>query len=109
MNNAVKHSACKTISVGLGAVEDEVTLTVKDDGIGFPDTTEPGAGMGLHIMNYRAKMIGGVAGYSPGRGRRDDCDLLVPQRAGGGGAGGRSRRAGPLDAVTRSRRGGLSR
>ena len=58
MNNACKHSACKNISVGLGAVEDEVTLTIKDDGVGFPDQAASSAGMGLHIMNYRAKMIG---------------------------------------------------
>ena len=58
INNAVKHSACHAISIGLGAVEDEVTLTIKDDGIGFPAAIEAGAGMGLHIMNYRAKMIG---------------------------------------------------
>ena len=43
---------------GLGAVDDEVTLTVKDDGIGFPADVEGSAGMGLNIMNYRAKMIG---------------------------------------------------
>jgi signal transduction histidine kinase len=58
INNAVKHSACQGISVGLGAVEDEVTLTIKDDGAGFSETTDPSSGMGLHIMNYRAKMIG---------------------------------------------------
>jgi len=58
INNAVKHSACQAISVGLGAVEDEVTLTIKDDGVGFPHTTDAASGMGLHIMNYRAKMIG---------------------------------------------------
>ena len=57
-NNAVKHGHCKNISIGLGAVEDEVTLTIKDDGIGFHDSPAPGAGMGLHIMNYRARMIG---------------------------------------------------
>ena len=38
VNNAVKHGRGRNISIGLGAVEDEVTLTVKDDGIGFPET-----------------------------------------------------------------------
>jgi two-component system CheB/CheR fusion protein len=42
----------------LGAVDEEVILTVKDDGEGFPDDKETRSGMGLHIMNYRAKMIG---------------------------------------------------
>ena len=58
VNNAVKHSRAKTISIGIGAVEDEVTLTVNDDGIGFPIKLERSQGMGLHIMNYRARMIG---------------------------------------------------
>jgi signal transduction histidine kinase len=58
VNNAVKHADCGAISVGLGAVEDEVTLTVKDDGVGFPDAVENKGGMGLSIMNYRASMIG---------------------------------------------------
>ena len=40
------------------AVEDEVTLTVKDDGVGFIRAIDTASGMGLHIMNYRAKMIG---------------------------------------------------
>jgi signal transduction histidine kinase len=58
INNALKHGHCKVISIGLGAVDEEVTLTVKDDGVGFPDGREYSSGMGLHIMNYRAKMIG---------------------------------------------------
>ena len=35
-----------------------MTLTVKDDGVGFPEGLEANGGMGLHIMNYRARMIG---------------------------------------------------
>jgi two-component system sensor kinase FixL len=58
VNNAMKHSHAKNISIGLGAVEDEVTLTVNDDGVGFPDHLNRPQGMGLHIMNYRARMIG---------------------------------------------------
>ncbi len=58
VNNALKHGHCKNISIGLGAVDEEVILTVKDDGSGFPENMESRSGMGLHIMNYRAKMIG---------------------------------------------------
>lgn len=57
-NNAVKHGHCKNISIGLGAVDDDVILSVKDDGCGFPDDVPNAGGMGLHIMNYRAMMIG---------------------------------------------------
>ncbi|HEX4121904.1 MAG TPA: ATP-binding protein [Verrucomicrobiae bacterium] len=58
INNAVKHGHCKNISIGLGAVDEEVILTIKDDGVGFPAELDPSLGMGLSIMNYRAKMIG---------------------------------------------------
>jgi signal transduction histidine kinase len=58
VNNAIKHGRCKNISIRLGAVDEEVTLTIKDDGIGFPNDLDASAGMGLSIMNYRAKMIG---------------------------------------------------
>ncbi len=58
VNNALKHGRCKSISIGLGAVEEEVILTIKDDGVGFPEGLVSNAGMGLHIMNYRARMIG---------------------------------------------------
>jgi signal transduction histidine kinase len=58
INNAVKHAHCRHISVALGAVDDEVILTVKDDGVGFASGPQSHSGMGLHIMNYRAKMIG---------------------------------------------------
>lgn len=58
INNAIKHGNGTAISIGLGAVEEEVTLTVKDNGVGFPDTVENKGGMGLSIMNYRANLIG---------------------------------------------------
>jgi signal transduction histidine kinase len=58
INNAVKHARCRHISIGLGAVDDEVILTIKDDGVGFASGAQSNSGMGLHIMNYRAKMIG---------------------------------------------------
>ena len=57
ISNALKHGHCHHISIGLGAVDEEVILTIKDDGVGFPDHLVESAGMGLHIMNYRAKMI----------------------------------------------------
>lgn len=69
VNNAVKHSHARKISIGLGAVEDEVTLTIKDDGLGFAAGIDAsGSGMGLHIMNYRAKMIGAYLDIRRGAG-----------------------------------------
>ena len=68
VNNAIKHSQARNICIGLGAVEDEITLTVKDDGGGFPENVDLRGGMGLHIMNYRAKMIGAFLDIRRGAG-----------------------------------------
>jgi len=68
VNNALKHGHCKNISIGLGAVDEEVILTVKDDGVGFPEGLASSAGMGLHIMNYRARMIRASLDIRPGAG-----------------------------------------
>ena len=59
--NAVKHSQAQTISICLTARDDQIELKVEDDGSGFdPDSRGHPGGMGLHIMNYRARSIGGT-------------------------------------------------
>ncbi len=58
ISNAARHSRATCIWVSLDDDGDEVTLTVEDDGIGIVKA-EPGpSGMGLHLMPYRARMIG---------------------------------------------------
>jgi len=69
VNNAVKHSNAKNISIELDAVEEEVMLTVSDDGMGFSPSKINGnqvKGMGLHIMRYRARLIGASLEIRPG-------------------------------------------
>ena len=81
VNNATKHGKAKQILIGLTAVNDRITLTVKGDGLGLPKSLAESNGMGLHIMNYRARMIGatldvrrdGDAGNLPCSQRRDLC------------------------------------
>ncbi len=73
--NAVRHGRAKHILIGLSCGGDQGTLTVQDDGTGFSEAdtmvddagrvgstdTPDGAakGMGLPIMNHRARVIGG--------------------------------------------------
>jgi len=57
--NAVKHGKPKRIVIELRSENDNVSLTVSDDGIGLPKGAENGKGMGLRIMKHRALMIGG--------------------------------------------------
>lgn len=59
VNNAIKHGHAKEITIRLFAGESSGTLIIKDDGVGIDRSQAPHTGMGLHIMNYRAGMIGG--------------------------------------------------
>jgi PAS domain S-box-containing protein len=59
VNNAVKHGGARHIEIQLSGGHDQAELSVCDDGSGFePSLLGRGKGMGLHIMQYRAKMIG---------------------------------------------------
>lgn len=62
VNNAIKHGHARHIRIHLrsdtGPDGDRLVLTIDDDGCGLPADTRNSPGMGLHIMNYRAKMIG---------------------------------------------------
>ena len=58
IHNAIKHGHAAHVSVTL-ANSDEPTLTISDDGLGSPAELCSSKGMGVHIMNYRAGMIGG--------------------------------------------------
>lgn len=60
IGNAVKHGQAKTVIVNLKHVDQELVLTVKDDGIGFSKDGRGIEGMGLRIMEYRADMIGAM-------------------------------------------------
>ena len=59
VNNAIKHAAPTRIMVQLAAENGRGALIVKDDGRGIGEMHQTTQGMGLHIMNYRAGMIGG--------------------------------------------------
>jgi signal transduction histidine kinase len=59
VNNAIKHGHARSILIRLFSGDREGTLVIKDDGGGIERPLAPHSGVGLHIMNYRAGMIGG--------------------------------------------------
>jgi signal transduction histidine kinase len=59
VNNAIKHGHAGSIVIRLFSGEREGTLIIRDDGMGIERSLAPHTGVGLHIMNYRAGMIGG--------------------------------------------------
>jgi len=75
ITNAIKHSHATEIIVRLETGAKGVTLTIDDDGVGLPDKSPKGRGMGLRIMAYRASVIGAKFNFerlSP-RGTRVSC------------------------------------
>jgi PAS domain S-box-containing protein len=73
--NAAKHARASLIIVRLVKDNDDVVLTVKDNGVGFALGDRPGAGMGIGIMRYRAKAIGAALKVQsePGQGTQVQC------------------------------------
>ena len=67
VNNAVRHGQAQKIEITMAASEGSPKLTVTDDGVGLPDEPAPSEGMGLRIMNYRARMTGGALDVRRGR------------------------------------------
>jgi PAS domain S-box-containing protein len=59
VTNAVKHGKATEVNIRAKAAADGLTLAIEDNGIGFKRTKSSGGGMGMHIMRYRARAIGG--------------------------------------------------
>ena len=59
VNNSMKHAKSTRVHLRLAAAGQKITLSVRDNGVGFHPQTDPGRGMGLQVMQYRANAIGG--------------------------------------------------
>lgn len=59
VNNAVKHSRAEGIVIEIIENINKINMRIIDNGIGIPGENKSD-GMGLSIMKYRAKMIGGT-------------------------------------------------
>jgi PAS domain S-box-containing protein len=59
VNNAIKHGHVRQIFIRLAADEHQGALIIQDDGCGIGKLAAGNKGMGLHLMNYRARMVGG--------------------------------------------------
>jgi PAS domain S-box-containing protein len=68
VSNAIKHSRARSVAIRLDAVSGKLELSVEDNGMGLqPVKRRKTAGLGLHIMDYRARAIGAALRVGPGR------------------------------------------
>jgi len=79
VNNAVKHSQGRSISIQLSNQSAGIELRISDDGVGFADPGPSAGGMGIHIMKYRAQAVGGRLTITPAMRRGTVVMCFVPQ------------------------------
>jgi signal transduction histidine kinase len=78
MDNAVRHGKAGHINIRLDSMDNEIVLTIIDDGIGLPENAQDGDGLGLRIMACRASLIGAtfnIERLSSPSGTRVACTL----------------------------------
>ena len=81
INNATRHGRASQIRIALNAEGKLATLSVIDNGLGLSKTASQPPGLGLSLMRYRARLVGGQLAMS----EPNDGGTLVactfPQRA----------------------------
>ncbi len=81
VRNSLRHARPRSLEIMLCAHDGRLTLVVSDDGTGLP-SKRAGRGMGLRIMEHRAKIIGGDFTVERGPAGGTSIHCCVP--AGGG-------------------------
>jgi signal transduction histidine kinase len=78
-NNTLKHSGATIVVLEMGPTEDGIYLCVRDNGRGFPDATGMNIGVGMRLMQYRARLLGGElrTHSAPGQGVTITCRCPV--------------------------------
>ena len=77
INNIVKHSRAKNVSITIETTFDEVTLLISDDGIGF-DTTKRQKGIGLRNIASRVGFYNGILGIQSQPGKGCTLEVAIP-------------------------------
>ena len=75
--NALRHSVASRVDVTLHDVDDELVLTVRDNGIGMPGRVT--AGVGLSSMQERAAEVGGRIAITPTPGGGTTVTAYLPR------------------------------
>lgn len=80
--NAAKHSGAANVEITLQPAHERWMLSVRDDGAGFSIPARNQEGMGLRILNYRARVIGATMSLQsePGCGTVVSCLFLPASR-----------------------------
>jgi signal transduction histidine kinase len=82
LNNSLKHSGARCITVSIGARQGCLFMEIADDGQGFDLAKVPRGGIGLTGMNERARRLGGTINIcsEPGKGTRIQINICLEQK-----------------------------
>lgn len=64
VSNSVRHGGAHTIHVALKPAPGGLRLEIEDDGTGFPAHSIRPEGIGMHVMQYRTRVLGGSIRFS---------------------------------------------
>jgi signal transduction histidine kinase len=67
LNNSIKHSGANSVDIGFKVNGNRFELVIEDDGCGIAPGARGEGGMGLHIMAYRARVIGATVAVARGK------------------------------------------
>jgi len=78
ISNAIKHGKATEVTIGLLRQDDQLVLTIRNDGIPFVQPSSKHR-MGLRIMNYRANTVGATLDVkaADGSGTLVTCEIPV--------------------------------
>lgn len=78
--NSLKHAASKQIALRLSHEGPDIQLAIEDSGRGLPSGKDTNGGMGMQVMQHRARVIGAKLNIhsAPGKGVKVVCSLRKP-------------------------------
>ncbi len=79
VSNAVKHGSADSVSIHLASTDQHIRLRVTDNGTGFKEDWDAEGGLGVRIMQFRARLVGGNLEISdvPEKGAIITCTIPV--------------------------------
>jgi signal transduction histidine kinase len=81
VNNALKHGQAKKIEIALTEQGDSLHLSIDNNGSAMPASPPANPGLGLHVMRYRAGMIGASLSIESGKSKGVRVTCVVRRKS----------------------------
>ncbi len=81
LNNVIKHATASTVTVQINTADNQLCLTIRDDGVGFaPAATPANPGLGLRSIRERVQGMAGTLVIHSAPGEGTVVEVTVPYR-----------------------------